>query len=259
MKQRKILIRFDDLCPTMDWDMWLKADKVLRQHKVKPLLGVVPLCEDPELMIMDERQDFWEYVKQLQKEGYILAMHGCNHVYDNEHRSLVSNGLKTEFAGHSYEVQLDKIRRGKEALLAHGIKTDIFFAPSHSYDKNTIRALYECGFKYISDGKSKKPINRYGIWCIPCRFGGVPQVGKWGMYTVVLHTNMWTLDRSMIQYQALRNICSQYEKDIVDFYEFVETYSKGVEVIQKGQEWSKVMWDRYIRPMLSKIKRCVIK
>lgn len=255
---RKILIRFDDLCPTMDWEMWLKADKVLRDHNVKPLLGIVPDCKDPELEIMEEREDFWEYIRKLQSEGYVLAMHGYEHVYSKQYRGMVNNGLNTEFAGYSFDHQLNKIRRGKKALLEHGIVTDVFFAPSHSYDKNTIRALYECGFKYISDGKSAKPINRFGIQCIPCRCGGVPKIRKKGLYTAVFHTNMWRKREKQIAYIKLQEICSRYENDIVDFYELANAYSKGFEYFQKLDERVWVIYERYIRPILSKIKRIII-
>ena len=50
----------------------------------------------------------------------------------------------------------EKIKKGKEILESHNVYTDVFFAPSHSYDDNTLRALSKCGFKYISDGYSKK-------------------------------------------------------------------------------------------------------
>lgn len=255
---RKILIRFDDICPTMDWEMWLKADKILRAHKVKPLLGIVPDCKDPELKIMEERKDFWQYIRKLQSEGYVLAMHGYEHVYSRQCRGMVNNCLNTEFAGYSYEQQLDKIRSGKRVLLDHGIVTDVFFAPSHSYDKNTIKALYECGFKYISDGKSAKPINRFGIQCIPCRYGGVPKIRRQGLYTAVFHPNMWRKREKQIAYVKLQEICSRYENDIVDFYELANAYSIGLGCVQKLDERVWVIYERYIHPLLSKIKKKIM-
>ena len=32
--ETKILIRFDDICPTMDWTQWDKAAEVLEQYHI---------------------------------------------------------------------------------------------------------------------------------------------------------------------------------------------------------------------------------
>lgn len=169
---RKILVRFDDICPTMDWNQWNRAMKILKLYHVKPLIGVIPDCQDPDLLIDLLRRDFWDYLKALQADGFAIAMHGYLHLYDTNAQGIVNGTSLSEFAGHSYEEQYEKIRKGKEILASHGIQTDIFFAPAHSYDENTLRALSANGFKYVSDGKSSKPFVREGIICIP-----VDQVG----------------------------------------------------------------------------------
>ena len=58
--KKKILIRFDDICPTMDYKQWNKAVEVLDKYHIKPLIGVIPDCKDPELSIESPREDFWE-------------------------------------------------------------------------------------------------------------------------------------------------------------------------------------------------------
>ena len=131
---RKILVRFDDICPTMDWSQWNRAMKILKLYHVKPLIGVIPDCQDPDLLIDPPQRDFWDYLKSLQADGFAIAMHGYLHVYDTAVRGIVNDTFRSEFAGHSYEEQYEKIRKGKEILASHGIQTDIFFAPAHSYD-----------------------------------------------------------------------------------------------------------------------------
>ena len=130
-------------------------------------------------------EGFWDYLKALQADGFAIAMHGYLHLYDTNAQGIVNGTSLSEFAGHSYEEQYEKIRKGKEILASHGIQTDIFFAPAHSYDENTLRALSANGFKYVSDGKSSKPFVREGIICIPCRSGGCPRIRKYGCYTAV--------------------------------------------------------------------------
>ena len=171
---RKILIRFDDICPTMNFEEFDKAIDLMDELDIKPLIGVIPKCEDDILKIDAPKRDFWEYVRNLEKKGYTIAMHGYKHVYDSNKHGMANASNRSEFAGHSFAVQYMKVKKGKEILETKGIHTSIFFAPSHSYDKTTLKVLSKCGFKYISDGMSRVPIERYGIVCIPCRTGGIP-------------------------------------------------------------------------------------
>lgn len=241
----KYLIRFDDFCPTMDYEQWYRADAILRKYNIKPLIGVVPDCHDPELMIDDYHEDFWEYVKQLQSEGYAFAMHGDTHVYCNKKRGMVNNGINTEFAGLSYQQQLQKINHGKNELKRHGIETDIFFAPSHSYDRNTLKALAACGFKYVSDGKSLKPIMREGIICLPCRDGGVRSLLYSEYSTVVFHPSEWSRPDKSGGYNRLKNICEYHHNEILDF----EKYSQqpiGNYLLQVLNEKLYLVWNRHI-------------
>lgn len=258
MGNRKILIRFDDICPTMNYVQFQKALTIMQQYDVKPLLGVIPDCQDQELQIEKAHDDFWEYMRSLQKKGYKLAMHGYQHVYDNKYRGVVNMGCRSEFAGHSYKEQLEKIEKGKEILHQHGIDTDIFFAPAHSYDWCTLRALAECGFKYVSDGMSRKPIIRYGITSIPCRSAGVPKITKKGYYTAVFHVHEWVRPEKAYGYEQLVKLCKTYGQDIVGFDEFNDRNGK-CNIFEKLDEWIYVRFHRYIRPLLSKIKHNVFK
>ena len=77
----KIAIRMDDITPDMDWVKFEKFKAILDKHGVKPLIGVVPDNKDVKLKKNEPRKDFWEYIKSLQNDGWIVAMHGFNHVY----------------------------------------------------------------------------------------------------------------------------------------------------------------------------------
>ena len=155
--KKKILLRFDDICPTMNWEQWEKAKQLMDENMVVALLGVIPECKDSDLLIDAPRSNFWEYIKNLQDAGFTIAMHGYQHVFEIKADGLVTRNKISEFAGLPYKKQLEKIRKGKEILNSHGIETDVFFAPAHSYDRNTIKALREAGFKYVSDGLGYRP------------------------------------------------------------------------------------------------------
>ena len=221
MNKRKILLRFDDICPTMNWEQWERAKQMMDKAGVTALLGVVPNCTDPDLMLDAPRTDFWEYIKDLQSQGYAIAMHGYHHQFEIKADGLVTKNKISEFAGLPYEKQLEKIRRGKEILESHGIVTDVFFAPAHSYDDNTLRALKSCGFKYVSDGLSSKPYLRKGITLLPCRSGGIPRMEKKeGFITAVMHAHEWVREEKQIELKKFEGLLSKYVDEIVDFDEF---------------------------------------
>ena len=48
-----------------------------------------------------------------------------------------------------------------------GIQADIFMAPGHTYDKNTLKVLKECGFTHVTDGFWKTPYLRQGLTFLP--------------------------------------------------------------------------------------------
>lgn len=249
----KILIRFDDICPTMNFEKWEMALKILKKYNIKPLLGVIPDCQDSDLKIESEHPEFWETMRNLQKEGYTLAMHGCSHLCESSCHGIVNYGIGSEFAGYDFETQFNKIAHGKEILENHGIYTDVFFAPRHSYDTNTLKALAACGFKYVSDGKSRKPFCRNGVICIPCRASGCPRINKSGYYTAVFHAHEWVREDKKEGYESLKKLCSQYHEHIVGF----DSYSQrecGNYFVQIIDEFLYLTWEFRIKPVLRRIK-----
>ena len=68
MKSR-YLIRFDDICPTMNWSVWESVESILLKYHIKPILAVVPDNQDPQLVVDAPRPDFWEKVRQWQSYG----------------------------------------------------------------------------------------------------------------------------------------------------------------------------------------------
>lgn len=215
----KIAIRMDDITPDMDWKRFLEMKALLDEYGIKPLLGVVPDNQDPKLHKSEVKDDFWGYLVQLQKEGYILAMHGFQHVYTTKKAGLFPLNHNSEFAGLCYEQQKDMLKKGTEILRSHGITTDIFMAPSHSYDKNTLRALKELGYQKITDGFGTKPYNRYGLTFYPISFIlGHSLKKKSGYTTMVVHTNMLS-ENDFIRYCQI--FCEQRE-NLISFDEYIQ-------------------------------------
>ena len=186
----KIAIRLDDITEDMDWKKFLSFKKLLDQHNIKPLIGVVPMNQDKMLSIDPPKANFWEYIKELQREDWVIAMHGCHHVYDTKNGGNFPLNDFSELAGNRRDVQKQKIERGKMMLEGQGISTDFFMAPGHSYDDITLEVLKEAGFKRITDGFGKYPYEYKGLTFYPISFRMKDSLkDSEGYTTMVVHTN----------------------------------------------------------------------
>lgn len=254
---KRILVRIDDVCPTMNFEMFKIAMNIMDEYNIKPLLGVIPDCRDQDLQIEAIHDDFWLFIKRLQNKGYTIAMHGYAHTFDNKARGIVVKRCDSEFAGLPYEVQLEKIIKGRKLLESNGIYTDIFFAPGHSYDENTLKALSACGFNFISDGLSVKPYKLHGIRCIPARSAGMPRLLCGTNHTAIFHVHEWIREEKKYCYNQFVNLITTHYKEIVTWDEYINVPNGNI-FIQRTIEKLHVFFNRYIRTFISKII-CIIK
>ena len=74
----KYIIRLDDACPTMNHVNWDRMEKLLDEHGVKPIVGVIP-CNKDELFSWPEDGHFWEHVAEWKAKGWTIAQHGTTH------------------------------------------------------------------------------------------------------------------------------------------------------------------------------------
>ncbi len=193
----KIAVRLDDITPDMDWNRFLKFKGLLDLYQVKPLIGVVPDNRDENLIRERINQtspcvptDFWEYIKRLQTEGWVVAMHGYRHLYTTDKGGIFPLNNFSEFAGLSFDQQKEMLADGKRMLQEKGIETDIFMAPAHSYDRNTLKALKATGFKALTDGYGNKPYQWQGLIFYPISFKlNRTLKKKKGYSTMVIHTD----------------------------------------------------------------------
>lgn len=187
----KIAIRMDDITPDMDFEKFHRVKKMLDTYQINPLIGVVPFNRDSVLAKSPLMEDFPGFLKGLVNEGYEIALHGCYHLYTTNKRGLFPLNNFSEYAGVSYEEQDDMIRRGSAQLKEWGMETDIFMAPAHTFDKNTLKALKNNGFKALTDGFGKMPYFRSGLIFYPIAAKRSDCFSdKKGYTTLVLHSNM---------------------------------------------------------------------
>ena len=238
-KKTRYMIRMDDITPDMDWDKFNRIKDIFEKYEICPLLGVVPDNKDAKLCVQEKKKDFWEILQELKSRGWTLAQHGTYHKYVTDESGILGLKKASEFAGLPYEEQLSKLQEGKRILEENGVFTDIFMAPGHTYDKNTIKALLNTGFHTVTDGLYFIPYSYEGLLFVPCRLQGYNN--KRGFDTICLHANTMS-DRAI---EDLETFCKENRNEIVPFepdgvrrYAVkrdlkVEIYEKGMLLLRK--------------------------
>lgn len=184
------LLRLDDACPTMSKDKWERIEQILSKYGICPMVGVVPNNEDKKLIIDPFDINFWDKVKMWENKGWSIALHGYDHCYISQKAGINPFWNRSEFAGVALDIQKDKIHKGIAVLEEHDISPKYFFAPSHTYDNNTLEALKtESTIRVISDSIGTKPYTYKGFVFIPQIIGHctVPPIS--GVWTFCLHPN----------------------------------------------------------------------
>lgn len=183
------VIRLDDIAPNMNWDGYARAKRLFDAYDVKPLLGVIPDNQDPSLRAFPTSEtNFWDEMRAAQGRGWEIAMHGYQHLYDSHGKDLLGLGIRSEFAGHDFETQLSKLRNARAIFDREKLRVRTFFAPSHTFDQNTVRALEKIGIESISDGYGLFPYRDGHIVFVPQLIGRAVALPL-GVYTSCHHLN----------------------------------------------------------------------
>lgn len=210
------IFRLDDITPDMDWNRFYRVKAIFDKYKVKPLIGVVPDNGDENLRRGEWHEDFWEYIRSLERDGWQIAQHGYRHVYETKDSGLLGLKKASEFAGLPYEVQYEKIRAGRDILQKKGLNVTIFMAPGHTYDRKTLKALKNLGFSCVTDGYADIPYYTRGLLFVPCR-SARPKISR-GVDTICLHCN----ELRENDYRELENFLEIYGNQVIPFSEVLD-------------------------------------
>jgi len=202
----KYLVRFDDICPTMNWRIWHEIERILCEFQVQPILAVVPDNHDPKLDVEPARENFWEEVRRWQRLGWTIGLHGYQHLYVTPNAGLLGLNSRSEFAGLPEMEQQDKITRALEIFDREQVRPELWVAPAHSFDANTLMILRRHNLACLSDGFYFYPHrDKHEILWIPqqlWRFRRMP----FGVWTICLHHNHWKTGNM-----------TRFRKDLEDF------------------------------------------
>tara|TARA_B100000886_G_scaffold59305_1_gene36643 strand:- start:1803 stop:2531 length:729 start_codon:yes stop_codon:yes gene_type:complete len=219
----KILIRFDDIAENMNWHLMAKCESIFDELNIKPVMGVIPNNKDKDLLVYPKKENFWQIVKKWQLKGWEIAMHGYNHIYDNDtnKKDYFEYGGKSEFYGHSLDSQSSKIRKGLEIFEKNDIKIRTFFSPNHTYDFNTFEALKLSGINEVIDGYGLKPYLENNIKFIPQLFYK-PFFLPFGLQTTQIHLNYWTEN----EFKKFSQLIYKNKKRIISYDDALEQLSE---------------------------------
>jgi len=237
-KKKSLIFRLDDIAPNMKWEMMNKVENLFDRYQIKPIMGVIPKNEDKYLMSYPLCNfDFWEKIKNLKKRGWEIAMHGYEHLFnqDSKKKDYLGHGGGSEFVGRTYEDQFNKLSLGLEIFKKNKLDVQTFFAPNHTFDQNTIRACKDLGFKSISDGYGIAPYYENGIIFVPQLFYRLYTI-PFGIQTIQLHLNFLT------------------EKDYSNLEKFVEkNKEKTISYTEACKAVSDSLYDKNLRFLSKKI------
>tara|TARA_B110000003_G_scaffold276570_1_gene323995 strand:+ start:13647 stop:14396 length:750 start_codon:yes stop_codon:yes gene_type:complete len=209
----RYLLRFDDISPFMNWEIWDDIERLLDSIGVKPIVAIVPDCKDLNIMPSSGNDLFWKRVLDWQSKGWCIAMHGYDHVLvQNKGKNIVNLANITEFSGLSYSSQANKIEQGLKIFHSNKISINTWVAPAHSFDDTTLKVLQDYDFSIISDGLFTSPCrDKNGMFWIPqqlWKFRAMP----FGIWTICYHHNNW----------SARDFC-RFKKDVIKFNSNITT------------------------------------
>jgi predicted deacetylase len=187
-RDARYLLRFDDICATMNWPMWERIEQVLVARSIAPILAVVPNNADKKLVVGEANPRFWDRVRNWQAQGWTIGLHGDQHRYVTTDSGIVGLNRRSEFAGLPMAEQRLKIKRGLATFAREGVRADVFVAPAHSFDKTTLAVLHEAGLTTVSDCYYFRPVSRAGMVFVPQQLWRLRRL-PFGTWTVCYHHN----------------------------------------------------------------------
>lgn len=231
---RRYLIRLDDACPTMDAARWQRMEYLLDKYHVRPMVGIIPSNADSKQKIDPEDSMFWQKAFQWQAKGWAIALHGFDHCYNSTEAGINPLWHRSEFAGVPLEVQKHKIRVGVSILKQHGLTPKYFFAPSHTFDNNTLVALkVESDIRIISDTIATKPYKHGEFIFIPQIGGHCVEIPLAQVSTFCFHPN--TMDDDA--FNALELFILKHRDEFCGFDELDLNSIKGKSVKDRIISW----------------------
>jgi len=247
MSIARYLYRFDDICPTMNWAIWEEIEAQFIRFDIRPILAVVPVNQDAELVIDPPKEGFWERVRRWQAMGWTIALHGYQHRYVNNNPGILRLTCRSEFAGLPRAEQEAKLKRGIAIFALHGIRVDAWVAPSHTFGRKHVDLLSDLGVSLIVDGLLRRPFTaKGGMTWITQQLWRFHKKNS-GTWTICCHHNDWT---KIGLEKFLKNV-AEHASQITNVDAVLKAYSgRGQTIFNRWSGLYRLIWVHRIRRFL---------
>lgn len=207
------IMRLDDASEHMNISKWIRMEKLLDKYSIKPIYGIIPNNQDSELLKYDKVENFWKLMNDWKDKGWTPALHGYTHVFETNEGGINPVNNRSEFAGVELNKQCEKISLGYKKLIENGIYPDIFFAPAHTFDENTLKALIEeSNIRIISDTVANDVYYENDFYFVPQQSGRCRKL-PFKMTTFCYHPNTMTDNH----FKELENFLKVYYRNFIQF------------------------------------------
>ena len=211
----KYIIRLDDAAENWNKKNWTRMHDLLEKYGVNPIIAIIPHNQDPKLLQFPVDEEFWDTLHKWVNNGWTPALHGYNHIIESPCGGINPANKRSEFAGIPLEVQKEKISTGFSILKKQGFHPNIFVAPAHTFDENTLLALKECtDIRIISDTVATDVYQNDGFTYIPQQSGQVRKL-PFNVVTFCYHPNTMEDDG----FEKLEQFILQYSDSFIEFSE----------------------------------------
>ena len=66
---KMLTFRLDDIAPGLKRDNLIRFEDIFDSYGIKPMIGIVPMNEDPNLVVDDKYDNFWDDMRRLRDKG----------------------------------------------------------------------------------------------------------------------------------------------------------------------------------------------
>lgn len=169
----RVVFRYDDFSTISNTELESRLFEEMAIHGASLIVGVVPDIADKihdystQKLYPLNKEKAAMLRKAIDEGIVVVAQHGYSHK-DNQQEVKIKDRSFSEFDGVPFNIQLDRIGKGKNYLeKIIGRSVAWFVPPWNSYDYNTLAVLEYLGFRFISAGKIGKIKNPTSLGFLP--------------------------------------------------------------------------------------------
>ena len=140
------ILRYDDICeytPSLFLD---ELHKICKSKNIRPILACIPEVKDSNILKLKKNEKYKYQIKELYELGVEIACHG----FDHKMKKIGSNS--SEMTLYNYAEQKHRLEKSLGYFDKLNIKVRGFIPPNHNLNLETIKALSDLKFNWLSSG-----------------------------------------------------------------------------------------------------------